>query len=260
MIDKILIFSGTTEGRILTEKLSRLPVQLLVSVATEYGRECAGEYENTKILTGRMDADSIRALLLERKINLVIDATHPFARAVTENIRSACEQTDTRYIRCLREKNAAVEESGNLIVTESVAQAAEYLKGTQGNIFIATGSKELRLYTSIPEYKERCYARVLSTQKAVEDSVALGFEGAHLIAMQGPFSRELNCAMLRQTKAVYFVTKESGKSGGFDEKMKAARDAEAVLVVIARPEEEGMSLEDVEKYVKAMIQKDQACG
>ena len=50
--------------------------------------------------------------------------------------------------------------------------------------------------------------------------------------MQGPFSKELNLAMLRAVDARYFVTKESGKSGGFLEKVQAAEEAKAVLVVV----------------------------
>ena len=63
----------------------------------------------------------------------------------------------------------------------------------------------------------------------MEESVRLGFKGRNLIAMQGPFSAEMNVALLHQTKAKYFVTKESGKAGGFEEKKKAARETGAVL-------------------------------
>ena len=45
-----------------------------------------------------------------------------------------------------------------------------------------------------------------------EESAKLGFQGRHLIAMQGPFSREMNLALLRYTDAAYFVTKESGET------------------------------------------------
>ena len=79
--------------------------------------------------------------------------------------------------------------------------------------------------------------------EAVEESAKLGFQGRHLIAMQGPFSREMNLALLRYADAAYFVTKESGKAGGFEEKLEAARQAGAVPVVIGRPREAGESLE-----------------
>ena len=99
-------------------------------------------------------------------------------------------------------------------------------------------------------YKERCYARVLSVLPSVMQSIDLGFSGKHLIAMQGPFSMEMNLALLHQTEAKYFVTKESGKNGGFAEKLEAARQSGAVLLVIGRPEEEGVSVEEAEQEMR----------
>ena len=121
----------------------------------------------------------------------------------------------------------------------------DYLEQTQGNILITTGSKELDKYTRLTNYKERCYARVLSVLPSVMQSIELGFSGKHLIAMQGPFSREMNLALLHQTEAKYFVTKESGKNGGFAEKLEAA-----VLLVIGRPIEEGLSVEEAEQEMR----------
>lgn len=122
-------------------------------------------------------------------------------------------------------------------------------------MLISTGSKELHLYTRIKDYKERCFARVLSTQEAVAEAVRLGFEGKHLIAMQGPYSEELNLAMLKHINAAYFVTKESGGAGGFEEKKKAAQKAGAELIVIARPKEEGKSLQEVKNLWKNSLQR-----
>ena len=239
----ILIFAGTTEGRTLAEYASAHSIRCFVSVATDYGKSLIGHLENITLLTGRMDEEEMERFIEENDIRLVIDATHPFAREVTENIRSACEKArirleEVRYVRCIRpfEKRPSSGQSAEIsetedrvaggertqgeriIYTESVQEAVEYLKKTTGNILIATGSKELHLYTEIENYRERCFARVLSTEPAVKESVRLGFEGSHLFAMQGPFAQDLNLALLRQTKAAYFVTKETGKAGGFEEK------------------------------------------
>ncbi len=271
----ILIFAGTTEGRTLAEYASAHSVRCFVSVATDYGKSLIEHLEDITLLTGRMDEEEMERFIEENDIRLVIDATHPFAREVTENIRSACEKArirleEVRYVRCIRpfEKRPSSGQSAEIsetedrvaggertqgeriIYTESVQEAVEYLKKTTGNILIATGSKELHLYTEIENYRERCFARVLSTEPAVRESVRLGFEGSHLFAMQGPFAQDLNLALLRQTKAAYFVTKETGKAGGFDEKAEAAEMAGAVLVVIGRPDETGESVEAVEEMIK----------
>lgn len=245
----VLIFAGTTEGRLLAEYAAEIGMGCYVSTATEYGKEILGEHPGIRVLSGRMDQEQIEGFLKEKNIRLVIDATHPFAIAATENIRAACGGTGVRYVRCLREEAGnpgtyvSADGSGEMIVVDSVRQAVDYLKTTQGNILIATGSKELRLYTEIDGYQDRCFARVLSTPEAVEESAKLGFQGRHLIAMQGPFSRDMNLALLRYADAAYFVTKESGKAGGFEEKLEAARQAGAVPVVIGRPREAGESLE-----------------
>ena len=248
---RILIFSGTTEGRRITEFLDGRNVKVYVSAATEYGKECTGEHENAEVFFGRMDQKQMAEMIKEKQIDLVIDATHPFAQIVTGEIRRACEISGVQYLRCLREEREAMpDEADRVIWAQSVEDAVEYLQNTEGKILITTGSKELIKYTKLTEYKERCFARVLSTEQAVMESVALGFEGKHLIAMQGPFSKEMNVATIHQTGAKYFVTKESGKAGGFGEKVQAAKETGAVLVAVGRPKETGRTFSEVCKWLE----------
>ena len=151
----------------------------------------------------------------------------------------------------MEEESSEVElEDTKVLHVDSVEQAVQYLEETEGNVLIATGSKELGLYTQIRNYRERCYARVLSVRESVEKAISLGFEGSHLIAMQGPFSEEMNLALLKQTRAEWFVTKESGKIGGFGEKVWAAKQSGATLVVIGRPKEEGMTVEEICRQIQ----------
>lgn len=248
----ILIFAGTTEGRKLAEYASSRKISCFVSTATEYGAELISDLEGIRLLSGRMGREEMGHFIRENGIRLVIDATHPFAREVTKNIQDACAAENVRYVRCLRgadEKEADEKNAPGIISISSVEKAVEYLRETTGNILIATGSRELHLYTSIENYEERCFARVLSTPEAVGESARLGFKGRHLIAMQGPFSEEMNLALLHMTKARYFVTKESGREGGFEAKRTAAEKAGAVLLVITRPEEEGKSLEETQSLI-----------
>ena len=166
---RILIFSGTTEGRRITEFLDGRNVKVYVSAATEYGKECTGEHENAEVFFGRMDQKQMAEMIKEKQIDLVIDATHPFAQLVTGEIRRACEISGVQYLRCLREKMEAVpDEADRVIWAQSVEDAVEYLQNTEGKILITTGSKELIKYTKLTEYKERCFARVLSIFKGDE--------------------------------------------------------------------------------------------
>ena len=246
----ILIFAGTTEGRKIAEYLRGHAPEVYVCTATEYGKELVEDGENIHVLAGRLDVAGMGELAQGCQAELVIDATHPFAMEVSKNIRAMCEKADIPCVRVLREGSAGGE---NAVWVKNIKEAAAYLADKKGNILITTGSKELEPYTRIPDYRRRCFLRVLSTKEAVEHAVSKGFEGKHLIAMQGPFSEGMNEQLLVHVKARYLVTKDSGKIGGFQEKMEAARKAGAVPVVIGRPQERGIPLKEVflmlaEKY------------
>lgn len=237
------IIAGTTEGRKLVQKLSRSDVQIYVSLATEYGIELMPEEaENVHIVAKRMNSDEMAAFIEKIRPDCVIDTTHPYAEEVTENICAACRKTDTDYIRLLRPGG----ETGKFIYAESFEHAAEILNRTSGNIFLTCGSKELAAFTKINGYRERVYARVLPMPEVLLKCAELGYKSSNIICMQGPFSKEINCAMLKETGARYLVTKDSGNVGGFREKTEAAAELGIYVIVIGRPQQvPGMSFEQV---------------
>lgn len=244
---KVLAFAGTTEGVILCNLLARNKVRTYACVATEYGSFSYEKSEYLNIHAGRLTSEEMTALLEEIKPELVLDATHPYAVEVTENIRSACERFGVCYQRVRRESGI---HSDQAVYVESTEAAVAFLKETQGNILLTTGSKELSKYAELPDYQERIYARVLSLPEVIESCSRLGITGKHLIGMQGPFSKEMNEAMLRQFSCKYLVTKDTGKAGGFQEKLEAAHICGVIPVVIGRPlEEKGLTLAEAKKQL-----------
>lgn len=248
-MDKILLFAGTTEGRNLAEFLEKNQIPTEVCVATQYGETLLEEGKYLHVHAGRLDETEMEQQIQKQQITLVIDATHPYAVIVSQNIRRACSRTGTEYIRLARKETDASwkQEMEDVIEVASVAEAAAFLAKKEGRIFAATGSKELSAYQVIPDYQDRVVARVLSTPEAVSECAMLGFSGKNLICMQGPFTEDLNVAMLRQAQASWMVTKESGKAGGFLEKLRAAKKAGAKLVVIKRPGERSEEIEEDQK-------------
>lgn len=244
---KALIFAGTIEGRSVAEYLAEAGVPVLASVATEYGASLMEESDCLRVSSRRLNVEEMAELMQREGCELVIDATHPYAAEVSANIRSACERSGKECIRLLRASEALSEDAGDGYVTvNSVREAAEYLKQTEGKVLITTGSKELAEYTVIPDFARRLYPRFLPAPGAVENCLKLGYQQKNLICMQGPFSRDMNTAMLKQTGAVWLVTKESGKAGGFQDKVDAARAAGAKVLVIGRPVvENGLSEQQV---------------
>lgn len=88
-LSKILIFAGTTEGRKLSEHLCKRGIEHTVCVATEYGEIVLHENPFAHVHMGRMDSEGMRSFFAEQKCKLIVDATHPYAAIVTENIKQA---------------------------------------------------------------------------------------------------------------------------------------------------------------------------
>ncbi len=248
---KAIVFAGTTEGYALCEFLSENRVSVYACAATEYGGSLLEENDFLHVSAGRLKTEDMEELFRKETPEIVLDATHPYAAEVTKNIRTACENAAVRYQRVLRPEG---EKSGQAVYVDSPEAAAEFLSSTEGNIFLTTGSKELAKFTVIPDYKERLFARVLSIPSVIKFCAELGIEGKHLIGMQGPFSTEINEAMLRQFQCSYLVTKDTGFAGGFPEKLEACQRCGVTPVIIGRPlKEEGLSLPEARGFLAKLF-------
>ncbi len=264
-MNDILIFGGTIEGRQVSEYLVGRHIRHTVCVATEYGEEVLQTDDDSMWRTihqGRMDKEQMRKFLRGNPFVLVVDATHPYAVEVSKNIREACEKEQVPYVRYLRPKSAAAvngtsgsDDENNIrtIYVNSAAEAGEYLEKQKGGIFLTTGSKELHVFTERISDKSRLFARVLPSAEVVASCRSLGLEGKQICAMQGPFSAEINTAMLRQTQASFLVTKDTGISGGFPEKMEAVRECGITAVIIRRPQESGAGWEEVRARIEKIL-------
>lgn len=243
----VLVFGGTSEGRKLAEIFNANNRKCTICVATDYGEKLLPKSENVNVICGRMDCNEICMLLGEdNKYSYVIDATHPYASVISENARNACIKTNTAYLRLLRSETGSNIYNDGIKIFPDALQAAKYLDKTTGRILLTTGSKELPVFCGEIRDKSRITARVLPSAKAIEACNNAGLEGRQIIAMHGPFSREVNIAIIKQTGAAFIVTKESGHAGGFQEKIDAARETGTEVILIKRPvEEEGYSLGEI---------------
>ena len=251
---KVVIFGGTSEGRMLSECLCRNKIAHTLCVATDYGEEVLEPSEYAHVLQGRLDTQQMEDLIRREQCFVVVDATHPYAVEVSKNIRKACERTKMKYLRFLRDKESVIDVRSDVLVS-SATEAAAYLDGQEGAIFLTTGSKELPAFTAGVHKTERLFVRVLPSAAVVASCRELGLEGKQICAMQGPFSEEMNRALLQQTKAAWLVTKDTGITGGFPEKVRAARSLGVRLVIIRRPEESGLDYESVLQVLEAVLEQ-----
>lgn len=230
----VLIFSGTTEGRRLTETLVKNGIFCHVCVATEYGVQVMESSELMQVHMGRLDVDAMKELYADIRPDVVIDATHPFAKIVSENIRESLRNRGIPYVRLERRLDAEEDFGKEEVFADSQA-VCQALLARQGNILLTTGSKELHIFCRDERLRKRLIVRVLPGMKSLSLCYENGLEGNQIIAMQGPFSEEINTAIYRQYDIQHMVTKESGSIGGMAEKLSAARKMGIRSYVIARP-------------------------
>ena len=122
---KLCVFAGTTEGREIAEFLAGQSADVTVCVATEYGETLLPQGEGLRISARPLPREEMAELFRRERFDLVIDATHPYAKRITESIAATCAGTDTEYLRLLRPDTAAPE---NAVFVEDAAGAAEYLE------------------------------------------------------------------------------------------------------------------------------------
>ncbi|OON86966.1 hypothetical protein BXO88_05330 [Oribacterium sp. C9] len=264
----IFLFGGTTEGRKIANCIAEINeekniaglldyLEADVFVATDYGASLLKKEKHINVHIGRLDRDQMAKLFGKAVLDaenqggdagdiLVIDATHPYANVVTENIAMACEAVGVGCIRVHRPygRLSSIEMmergSSDFVYFDSVKEAAGWLKTVYSseikkNILITTGSKEIQEYTVIPDFSEYCYVRALPTEEVLKKCSELGFRRDRLILMQGPFGVDMNLAQLRYADAGFLVTKDSGEIGGFPEKCDAAIELGVRVLVIGRP-------------------------
>ena len=225
----VLIFGGTTEGR---ELLAQYP-GATVCVTSRYARSLLPEGTDCRV--GALEPDDMDRMMGQMCPDLVIDATHPYAVRVTEAVSACCRERGIPYRRVTRPVTSAGWRQYVRTVPDAEA-AAEALKDTEGNILLTTGSHTLAVYGSALD-TGRVWARVLPTTEALELCRRAGILPSHIIAMQGPFTPQLNGALYDQLRIRVMVTRDSGEPGGVDEKVIPALERDMQVILIARPEE-----------------------
>lgn len=215
---RICVFAGTAEGRKLIGRLQGRGAEIVACTATEYGGTLLEGLEDVRVHTGRMNAEEMAIFFSGERFEMIIDATHPYAELATDNIQSACAGTKTEYIRLRRE---SLIEEGDGVWVADVQGCIDYLRYTQGCVFLTTGSKDLPRFCAEDGLRARIVARVLPVRRSLEICAECGIPAERIIAMKGPFDEDLNTAMFRAANARYVVTKDTGLAGGYEDKIRA---------------------------------------
>jgi len=234
----ILVLAGTTEGRKIAAALEKEGHRVIASTATTYGGELLRSTFGGVIISRPLNSIELLRLIKTKKIEKVIDATHPYALEISSNARQACLKAAVPYERIERTTVSNLDVDNEMIIEadnfEVAAELATTFTGNYGKIFLAIGSNKLHCFAARID-SSRLVARVLPVPDSIAKCLALNIQPANIIAMQGPFDEELNKLLLRRYNAVVLVTKESGVAGGTAEKISAAQSLSIPTILITRP-------------------------
>ena len=222
----ILVFGGTTEGRIAAKVLEESGAEFFYSTRSDtqdiqlvHGRH----------VTGAMEVPQMVAFCQEHDIRLLIDAAHPFAVNLHRNIVDLAAQTGLPVIRYDRIYPPHDE---GLVWCKDYGDAIRQLEQHGiGRLLALTGVNTIaRLRDYWQEHE--CWFRILKREESLTGAQKAGFPADHLVY----YEKDDTAALIEKLHPQAIVTKESGVSGGFDEKVEAARQAGVKVFVVKRPD------------------------
>lgn len=243
---KVLVLAGTEDGRKLATEFQQQGHQVLLSTLTSYGAELA-EGEGLEVRYGALEESQISELLKEQKFDALVDATHPYAERIHALAKEVCQKERVAYCRWERPEGQYPKDS--LIHWASNIEEAAHLASQLGRrIFLSTGSKNLKQWMKCPGFNvNEIFVRVLPTAEVLKQCEEVGLKPYQIIAAQGPFTRAFNKALWEQLRINVVVTKESGQTGGTEEKVQACLELKIPVIILKRPE--NFSLKTTEEIV-----------
>lgn len=239
----ILILGGTGEARELAERLvatERLRVSLSLAGRTQNPLPQAGT-----VRTGGFGGiDGLAAWLTDNAVDILVDATHPFAARISANAEAAACQTGTRLL-VLERPQWQPGEGERWIRAESTAEAAILLGEIPRRVFLAIGRQELAPFRPFTQHH---YIIRSVDQVAPQEWL----DNADYILARGPF-KEADERRLLQNKCIdIIVTKNSGGTATYA-KIAAARALSIPVIMIRRPFERQADAACVDEAVTKVL-------
>lgn len=232
----IYLIGGTTEANQAARRLQEQGYRVIVSVATPLGASVAAA-AGLKTDTGRKDSGGMAASAASLDCAAIVDCSHPFAREASEQARLAADIAGLPYFRSSRppwKQTANIGAGSPPDTVDSFDEAASRLRESGARSLLTLGTRNLEPFV---QAGLDFAARILPLSESFEDCLRLGIKPQNIIAVWPPFSVDFNRARLRQCGASTLVTKDSGREGGLEEKLKAAELEGAAVILVRRPGE-----------------------
>lgn len=237
---KLLILGGTQEARELAEKAANLPnIKVKISLA---GRTNQAVISEKMRVGGFGGVAGLIKYLEAENIDLLIDATHPFAAKISHNVAIAAEQLELPRLMLIRAEWESVP-GDKWIEVENIQAAVDILPSFAKRVFLTIGRQEVTAFSQL----DNIWFLMRMIEKPSSNIV---LPKGLLLLEQGPFSKDLEKQLLQKHNIDTIVSKNSGGNATYA-KIIAARELGIKVVMVKRPMlPEGEKVEDVESALK----------
>lgn len=228
------IIGGTKDSRDFIENIINQSnnKDFIITVATDYGKKLLENYK-IDVLVKPMTSEEMTNFIIENKIERIFDMSHPYAKDVSKNAILAAQENKIKYFRFER-KNLNENLLNNNLYFENISDIINFISNISENILVTLGSNQIENFKELNNLNN-IYFRILPTKIAIEKLENCGILAKNIIAIQGPFSKEFNSAILKNYNIKYLITKESGTTGGELEKLQSAQENNVTTLILKRP-------------------------
>ena len=196
--ENVWILSGTSDGPIIADKLLSLNYVVFVSVISYKASLVYPKKDKLHIITGKIiDEIEVRQFLEKHQIDLIIDATHPFAMQISANLIKGCKKLNKMLLRF--ERQSQVKSSLN-------SRFVDDFKGIKisdirnKNLLLAIGARSLN---EVADYYMNLEVNIFARILATEDSILNGFSSC----IRNSNIAILNPSKFGENKLEYFLCK-----------------------------------------------------
>lgn len=228
----IWVIGGTKDSRVFLEKFASADKNIIVSTATEYGGKLL-EGLPVKVVSERLPLELMRGFVEKNSIKTIVDISHPYAFEVSKNAMKVAEEFSIPYYRFEREEIHII--PNRFSEFQNINDLLEYCEKLDGNILVTLGSNNIEHFSKLKNL-EKFYFRILPKWDMVKKCEDNGILPKNIIAMQGPFSLNMNKAMIEQLNIKYLVTKKGGVTGGEREKIDACNEKGIEVILLDKPQ------------------------
>ncbi len=222
---RVLILGGTTEGRLLGERLARRgDLDVTLSLA---GRTTAPVPHAVPVRVGGFGgAAGLADYLRAERIDALIDATHPYANVISDNARTAAQQAAVAFITLNRPPWTAVA-GDRWTEVDGTPAAVRALGKRPRHVFVAVGRHELKSLTAAPQHHY-----LIRSVDPVDPPLPLPH--ATYIKARGPFTASDDRALMSTHGIDVVIAKNSGGNAAYG-KIAAARELGIAVILLRRP-------------------------